>query len=224
MAMSAVLNTGSHSRNGFRFSEEENGDFNQQQWQHNDDQAFSAAGSVANEDFEGQKAFYSNAEKRKEKRSLKSNDQAEDDYLLINPYRMVIIIRLIILVFFFHLRITTPVHEALALWITSVVCEIWLALSLVSCYVSDDSASMLFFDTLSETAEFARIWVPFCNKYNIEPRAPEFYLSWKLDYLKDKMHPTFVKDRRAMKREHEEFKVKINELAAKAKKNKKRSG
>ena len=69
----------------------------------------------------------------------------------------------------------------------------------VSCYVSDDSASMLLFDTLSETAEFARIWVPFCNKYNIEPRAPEFYLSWKLDYLKDKMHPTFVKDRRAMK-------------------------
>lgn len=42
---------------------------------------------------------------------------------------MVIIIRLIILVFFFHLRITTPVHDALALWIISVVCEIWLALS-----------------------------------------------------------------------------------------------
>lgn len=40
--------------------------------------------------------------------------------------------RLIILVFFFHLRITTPVHDALALWIISVVCEIWLALSLVS--------------------------------------------------------------------------------------------
>lgn len=69
----------------------------------------------------------------------------------------------------------------------------------VCCYVSDDSASMLLFDTLSATAEFARIWVPFCNKYKIEPRAPEFYFSQKVDYLKDKVHPTFVKDRRAMK-------------------------
>ncbi|KAG4970402.1 hypothetical protein JHK85_036823 [Glycine max] len=296
MAMSAALNTGSHSRNGFRYSDE--------QWQHNDDQALSAAGSVANEDFEGPKAYYSNPRKRKDERSLTSNDQGEDDYLLaesrqplwrkvpissslINPYRIVIIMRLIILVFFFHLRITTPVHDALALWIISVVCEIWLALSWlvdqipkwfpitretylerlsirferegepnllspvdifvttadplkeppiitantvlsvlsvdypvvkVSCYVSDDSASMLLFDTLLETAEFARIWVPFCNKYNIEPRAPEFYFSQKLDYLKDKVHPTFVKDRRAMKREYEEFKVKINVLVAKAQK------
>lgn len=187
---------------------------------------------------------------------------------LINPYRIVILLRLVILVFFFHLRITTPVHDALALWIISVVCEIWLALSWivdqlpkwfpvtretylerlslrfereevpnllapvdifvttadpfkeppiitantvlsvlsvdypvekVTCYVSDDSASMLLFDTLSETAEFARIWVPFCKMYNIETRAPEFYFSEKLDYLKDKVHPTFVKDRRAMK-------------------------
>ncbi|KAJ1385650.1 Tetratricopeptide repeat-containing domain [Sesbania bispinosa] len=89
----------------------------------------------------------------------------------------------------------------------------------VTCYVSDDSASMLVFDTLAETSEFARIWVPFCKKYNIEPRAPEFYFSQKIDYLKDKVHPTFVKDRRAMKvREYEEFKVKINALVAKAQK------
>ncbi|KAK6141506.1 hypothetical protein DH2020_024751 [Rehmannia glutinosa] len=88
----------------------------------------------------------------------------------------------------------------------------------VSCYVSDDGASMLLFDTLSETSEFARRWVPFCKKYNVEPRAPEFYFSEKIDYLKDKVQPTFVKDRRAMKREYEEFKVRINALVAKAQK------
>lgn len=71
--------------------------------------------------------------------------------------------------------------------------------SKVSCYVSDDGASMLLFDTLSETSEFARRWVPFCKKYNVEPRAPEFYFSEKIDYLKDKVQTTFVKDRRAMK-------------------------
>ncbi|RWV82316.1 hypothetical protein GW17_00056190, partial [Ensete ventricosum] len=186
----------------------------------------------------------------------------------INPYRIVIILRLAILVFFFRFRITTPATDAYALWLTSVICEIWFALSWildqfpkwfpitretyldrlamrferegepnrlapvdffvstvdalkeppiitantvlsilsvdypidkVSCYVSDDGASMLTFDTMSETAEFARRWVPFCKKYSIEPRAPEFYFSQKIDYLKDKVQPTFVKERRAMK-------------------------
>jgi cellulose synthase A len=69
----------------------------------------------------------------------------------------------------------------------------------VSCYVSDDGASMLTFEALSETAEFARKWVPFCNKFNIEPPAPEFYFSLKVDYLRDKVQPTFVQERRAMK-------------------------
>jgi hypothetical protein len=53
--------------------------------------------------------------------------------------------------------------------------------------------------TSSETSEFARKWVPFVKKYNIEPRAPEWYFSQKIDYLKHKVHPSFVKDRRAMK-------------------------
>ena len=69
----------------------------------------------------------------------------------------------------------------------------------VSCYVSDDGAAMLTFEALSETSEFARKWVPFAKKYNIEPRAPEWYFSQKIDYLKDKVQPSFVKDRRAMK-------------------------
>jgi cellulose synthase A len=69
----------------------------------------------------------------------------------------------------------------------------------VSCYVSDDGSAMLSFESLSETAEFARKWVPFCKKHNIEPRAPEFYFAQKIDYLKDKIQPSFVKERRSMK-------------------------
>lgn len=69
----------------------------------------------------------------------------------------------------------------------------------VSCYVSDDGAAMLTFEALSETSEFARKWVPFCKKFNIEPRAPEWYFAQKIDYLKDKVLPSFVKERRAMK-------------------------
>ncbi|XP_027942144.1 cellulose synthase A catalytic subunit 7 [UDP-forming]-like isoform X1 [Vigna unguiculata] len=86
----------------------------------------------------------------------------------------------------------------------------------ISCYVSDDGASMLTFEALQETAEFSRKWVPFCKKFSIEPRAPEKYFSDKIDFLKDKLQSTYVKERRTMKREYEEFKVRINALVAKS--------
>ncbi|KAG6624211.1 hypothetical protein I3843_16G009500 [Carya illinoinensis] len=205
----------------------------------------------------------------------------------INPYRMIILLRIVILGLFFQYRITHPVNDAYGLWLTSVICEIWFAVSWildqfpkwcpivretyldrlslryekegkpseladidifvstvdplkepplitantvlsilavdypvdkVSCYVSDDGAAMLTFEALSETSEFARKWVPFCKRFNIEPRAPEWYFSQKVDYLKDKVHPAFIRERRAMKREYEEFKVRINGLVAMAQK------
>ncbi|XP_058201016.1 cellulose synthase A catalytic subunit 8 [UDP-forming] [Rhododendron vialii] len=205
----------------------------------------------------------------------------------ISPYRAVIIMRLIILGLFFNYRVTHPVDSAFGLWLVSVICEIWFAVSWVldqfpkwspinretyierlseryeregepselaavdffvstvdplkepplitantvlsilaidypvdkvSCYVSDDGAAMLTFESLVETAEFARKWVPFCKKFSVEPRAPEFYFSQKIDYLKDKVQPSFVKERRAMKRDYEEYKVRVNALVAKAQK------
>ncbi|CAA7402379.1 unnamed protein product [Spirodela intermedia] len=205
----------------------------------------------------------------------------------LTAYRAMIIVRLVVLLLFFNYRITHPVDSSYGLWLTSVICEIWFAISWVldqfpkwspitreayierlssryekegeaselaavdffvstvdplkepplitantvlsilsvdypvekvSCYVSDDGSAMLTFETLSETAEFARKWVPFCKKYSIEPRAPEFYFLQKIDYLKDKVHPSFVKERRAMKRDYEEYKVRINALVAKAQK------
>ncbi|KAK4770737.1 hypothetical protein SAY87_031269 [Trapa incisa] len=205
----------------------------------------------------------------------------------LRPYRIVIIMRLIILALFFHYRVTNPVDSAYGLWLTSIICEVWFAFSWVldqfpkwspinrttyidrltaryeregepselaavdffvstvdplkepplitantvlsilavdypvdkvSCYVSDDGAAMLTFESLVETADFARKWVPFCKNFSIEPRAPEFYFSQKIDYLKDKIQPSFVKERRAMKRDYEEFKVRVNALVAKAQK------
>ncbi|KAL5842140.1 hypothetical protein ACOSQ3_012743 [Xanthoceras sorbifolium] len=202
----------------------------------------------------------------------------------ISPYRMVVATRLVLLALFLQYRFMHPVHGAVGLWLTSVLCETWFAFSWIldqfpkwlpitrqtyldrlshryekegepnmlapvdvfvttvdtmkepplvtantvlsilamdypvdkiSCYISDDGACMLTFESLSETAEFARKWVPFCNKFSIEPRAPEMYFALKVDYLKDKVQPTFVKERRAMKREYEEFKVRINSLVAK---------
>nr|AFZ78560.1 cellulose synthase [Populus tomentosa] len=205
----------------------------------------------------------------------------------ISPYRLIIILRLVILGLFFHYRILHPVEDAYGLWLASVICEIWFAaswildqfpkwypieretyldrLSLryekegkpselasvdvfvstvdpmkepplitantvlsilavdypvekVACYVSDDGAAMLTFEAISETSEFARKWVPFCKRFSIEPRAPEWYFAQKVDYLKDRVDPAFIRERRAMKREYEEFKVRINGLVATAQK------
>jgi hypothetical protein len=47
----------------------------------------------------------------------------------INPYRMIIILRVIVVGFFFHYRIMHPVDNAYALWLVSVICEIWFTLS-----------------------------------------------------------------------------------------------
>ncbi|GLJ47471.1 hypothetical protein SUGI_1002030 [Cryptomeria japonica] len=238
------------------------------------------------------------ANSHKERPASKHNTVVESGQLLssrvaiegrnINLYRLVIVARLIVVGFFFHLRITKPVKDGYGLWIAAVVCEIWLAVSWildqlpkwspinrltyldrlsarfekegedycglanvdvlvstedpvaepplmtanailsvlaldypackVSCYVSDDASAMLTFECLSETAEFARRWVPFCKEFNIEPRAPEPYFSQKIDYLRDKVKPEFVKKRRQMKREYDEFKVGINALVKKGEK------
>lgn len=47
----------------------------------------------------------------------------------INPYRIIIVLRIAILGLFFHYRILHPVNDAFGLWLTSVICEIWFAVS-----------------------------------------------------------------------------------------------
>lgn len=42
---------------------------------------------------------------------------------------MVIVARLLVLAFFLRYRILNPVHDALGLWLVSVICEIWFAFS-----------------------------------------------------------------------------------------------
>ncbi|PON62418.1 Cellulose synthase [Trema orientale] len=82
----------------------------------------------------------------------------------------------------------------------------------LACYVSDDGGALLTFEAMAEAASFANIWVPFCRKHVIEPRNPESYFNLKRDPYKNKVKPDFVKDRRRVKREYDEFKVRINSL------------
>ncbi|XP_071702358.1 cellulose synthase-like protein D3 [Rutidosis leptorrhynchoides] len=205
---------------------------------------------------------------------------------VISPYRLLALIRLVVLGLFLHWRITHPNENAIWLWLMSVICEVWFAFSWIldqlpklapvnratdlnvlkekfetpspqnpsgksdlpgvdvfvstadpekepplvtantilsilaadypveklSCYVSDDGGALLTFEAMAEAASFANLWVPFCRKHNIEPRNPESYFALKKDPFKNKVRQDFVKDRRRVKREYDEFKVRINGL------------
>ncbi|GMH05343.1 hypothetical protein Nepgr_007183 [Nepenthes gracilis] len=206
---------------------------------------------------------------------------------IINPYRLLALVRFVALCFFLSWRLQHPNGDAVWLWLMSVICEIWFGFSWtldqfpklcpinrstdldalhekfdlpspsnptgrsdlpgvdffvstadpekepplvtantilsilsvdypvekVSCYVSDDGGALLTFEAMAEAASFAEMWVPFCRKHDIEPRNPETYFTVKGDPTKNKMRPDFVKDRRKMKREYDEFKIRINRLA-----------
>ncbi|KAK9065820.1 hypothetical protein SSX86_015221 [Deinandra increscens subsp. villosa] len=204
---------------------------------------------------------------------------------IISPYRLLIVIRLAALGLFLAWRILHPNHDAVWLWLMSVICEVWFAFSWIldqlpklcpvtrstdlavlkerfeptqnnpknlsdlpgidifvstadadkepplvtantilsilavdypvdkiACYLSDDGGSLVTFEALAEAASFATTWVPFCRKHEIEPRNPEAYFSQKGDPLKNKRRVDFVRERRKVKREYDEFKVRVNAL------------
>jgi hypothetical protein len=45
----------------------------------------------------------------------------------------------------------------------------------LSVYLSDDGGSILTFYAMWEISAFAKHWLPFCRRYNIEPRSPAAY-------------------------------------------------
>lgn len=47
----------------------------------------------------------------------------------------------------------------------------------LACYLSDDAASPFTYFSLVEASEFAKLWIPFCKKYNVPVRAPFRYFS-----------------------------------------------
>ncbi|KAE8680278.1 Cellulose synthase-like protein E2 [Hibiscus syriacus] len=51
----------------------------------------------------------------------------------------------------------------------------------LSVYLSDDGGSELTFYALLEACRFAKLWIPFCKKFNVEPRSPEAYFTHSFD-------------------------------------------
>ncbi|KAB8112447.1 hypothetical protein EE612_050786 [Oryza sativa] len=97
----------------------------------------------------------------------------------------------------------------------------------VTCYVSDDAGAEVTRGAVVEAARFAALWVPFCRKHGVEPRNPEAYFNGgeggggggkarvvARGSYKGRAWPELVRDRRRVRREYEEMRLRIDALQA----------
>lgn len=52
----------------------------------------------------------------------------------------------------------------------------------LSVYLSDDAGSELTYYALMEASQFAKHWIPFCKKFNIQPRSPAAYFASQINH------------------------------------------
>ncbi|CAD6338023.1 unnamed protein product [Miscanthus lutarioriparius] len=153
---------------------------------------------------------------------------------ILSPYRLLILIRMAVLALFLMWRIQHKNEDAIWLWGMSVVCELWFGFSWLLdqlpklCPVNRATDLAVLkdkFETPTPSNPTGRSDLPGLDIFvstadpekepplhNIEPRNPESYFNLKKDPYKNKVRQDFVKDRRRVKREYDEFKVRINAL------------
>jgi len=57
----------------------------------------------------------------------------------------------------------------------------------LSIYLSDDGGSQYTFYALLEASQFSKYWIPFCKRFNVEPRSPAAYFQHDASNLNDKV-------------------------------------
>ncbi|KAK3200012.1 hypothetical protein Dsin_023427 [Dipteronia sinensis] len=75
----------------------------------------------------------------------------------------------------------------------------------LSVYLSDDGGSESTFYALLEASHFSKYWIPFCKKFNVEPRNPEAYFAQETYHDQEWL---------AIKIKYEEMKNRIESAAA----------
>lgn len=79
----------------------------------------------------------------------------------------------------------------------------------LSVYLSDDAGSQLTFYALLEASQFAKYWIPFCKKFNVEPRSPAAYLD-SISISDDSKQP---KELATIKKLYEDMKNQVENVA-----------
>ncbi|KAK1697740.1 hypothetical protein QYE76_014437 [Lolium multiflorum] len=83
-----------------------------------------------------------------------------------------------------------------------------------ACYLSDDSGALIQYESFVETAKFSTLWVPFCRKHCIEPRAPETYFELEAPLYTGTAPEEFKNDYSSVHREYGEFKESLDSLSS----------
>ncbi|KAL4628057.1 hypothetical protein ACB092_05G209800 [Castanea dentata] len=76
----------------------------------------------------------------------------------------------------------------------------------LSVYLSDDGGSDLTFYAMLEASRFSKIWLPFCKKFEVEPRSPEAYFCTAVEPLGE---PVLAKEWSTVKMIYEDMKKRI---------------
>lgn len=64
----------------------------------------------------------------------------------------------------------------------------------LSIYLSDDGGSEFTFNALLEASLFCKYWIPFCNRFMIEPRSPEAYFFQQFSGSDNQQDSKFVQE------------------------------
>ncbi|WOG94312.1 hypothetical protein DCAR_0313605 [Daucus carota subsp. sativus] len=83
----------------------------------------------------------------------------------------------------------------------------------LTCYLSDESASPLTYYALVETSKFAKIWLPFCKKYDISTRAPFRYFAITSSKPSQENSPEFQQEQKMVKDNYEMLCQKIEDAS-----------
>ncbi|XP_049345478.1 cellulose synthase-like protein E6 [Solanum verrucosum] len=76
----------------------------------------------------------------------------------------------------------------------------------LSVYLSDDGGSQYTFYALLEASQFSKYWIPFCKRFNVEPRSPAAYFQHDASNLNDKV---FAQEWFNIKKLYEDMKSRI---------------
>ncbi|XP_020584289.1 cellulose synthase-like protein E6 [Phalaenopsis equestris] len=75
----------------------------------------------------------------------------------------------------------------------------------LSVYLSDDGGSIITFYALLEASNFAKLWIPFCKKFDVKPLSPSLFFSKSSVQIHDQSFSEWA----AMKKTYEEMESRI---------------
>ncbi|KAI9115532.1 hypothetical protein K1719_013201 [Acacia pycnantha] len=82
----------------------------------------------------------------------------------------------------------------------------------LSVYLSDDAASEITFYALLEASSFAKHWLPFCKRFNVEPRSPSAYFN-TLSFPTSSEDSVWTKELAHIKKLYEDMERRIEDAA-----------